>query len=205
MNSITRTIVTATILSLILSGCLNILPKYQEMEWYIQPDGTVLIKDHLYDLYYAGSSTSSAIKTFVKFVEEMEPPILTPAPSEDDTNVFIRLRELQDKYGGLNWLQEVEVPFKEIVKGFDIETADGFYWILFDTNSVTIETNGQTITHPDETKKLIVRWPTNTTYFWFKQTSKCGDEEISLVEFWREYCAVGRDITMLTNKLSRTD
>ena len=202
MNSITRTIVTATILSLILSGCLNILPKYQEMEWYIQPDGTVLIKDHLYDLYYAGSSTSSAIKTFVKFVEEMEPPILTPALSEDDTNVIIRLRELQDKYGGLNWLQEVIAPLETVQKAYDIDTDNGYYWMEFKTNEVIAETNGEIITDPDETDKLIVRWPTNTVYIWYKTTKIDDDEGISFIEFWREYCAVGRDITLLTNKLS---
>ena len=200
MNILIRTCGTVLILLLCLSGCFKIGPASWETEWYIQPGGMVLLKDCLHDLCYVGSSTNKAIKEFAKFIDEMEPPILTPTRSEDDTNTIIRLRELYDKYGSLNWRQEWETPFEDVVKGFDIEIGRGFYWIFFRTNSATVETNGQTITHPDETEKLIVRWPTNTTYFWIKHSYSYDDDTLSLVEFWREYCAVGRDITLLTNK-----
>ena len=202
MNPMTRTIVTVTVLSLILCGCLEFLPKYQETEWHIRTDGTVLLKEYMYDLYYTGSSTSGAIKTFISIINNLEPPILTPTPDKDDTNVIFNLRELQDKYGGLNWMQEVVAPLEKVLEAYDIETENGYYWMEFKTNEVIAETNGETITDPNETDKLIVRWPTNTTFIWYKTTTIDDDKGISFIEFWREYCAVGRDITLLTNKLS---
>ncbi len=203
MNQLTRTIVAVITLSTILSGCLEFLPKYQETELHIRPDGTVLLKEYKYDLYYTGSSTSSAVKTFISIINNLEPPILTPTPDKSDTNVVFILRELQDKYGGLNWLQEVIAPLETVQKAYDIDTDNGYYWMEFKTNEVIAETNGEIITDPDETDKLIVRWPTNTTYIWYKTTTIDDDEGISFIEFWREYCALGRDVGLLTNKYAQ--
>ena len=205
MKPTIRTIVTVITLSITLCGCLDILPRYTETQWYIQPDGTVLLKQYSFDFYYSGSSTSSAIKSFVSLVEDLEPPILTPTPSEDDKDMIILLRELQDKYGGLNLLQELEMPFETMRKGLDMVFTNGYYWIEFDTNKVTAETNGEITTHPEVKEGLLVRWSTNTMYIWYKTTQLDDDDSISLVEFWRQYCANGRDVSLLTNSVKRTE
>ena len=206
MNPLTRTIITIITLSIILSSCVGFLPKYIETQWHIRPDGTALLKQYSYDLYYSGSSTSSAFKSFVSLVEDLEPPILTPTPDKDEKDVIILLRELQDKYGGLNLLQESEAPLEKALKGFGMGVTSGYYWMVFETNIMTAETNGEVTTHPEVDEGLLVRWPTNTTYFWYKTTFIDDDEKISLVGFWREYCALGRDISLLdTNSFLKVE
>ena len=179
-----------------------IFPKYQETEWHIRPDGSVLLKHYSYDMYSPAATTNKAREDFIKLVEDMEPPVLKPTPDPDTTGVMINLRELQEKYGGLNMLQEAVLTAENAAEMLTEITSNGYYWMTFGTNEAAVETNGEIVRLPEVTKELVVRWPTNTVYLWYKETS-LKQHGISMVGFWREYIARGRDLAAFgTNNIT---
>jgi len=189
-----------TALSLLLVSC--IFPKYRETEWHVRPDGSILLKQYSYDMHSPASHTNKAREAFIKLVKDMEPPILTPTPDPDNEGITINLRELQEKYGGVNIMQESLMKREKALELMAAITSNGYYWMEFDTNEVSIETNGELVRHP-ESQGIVVRWPTNMVYLWYKETT-IEEKGISLVGFWREYCAKGQDLAAFgTNEISQ--
>jgi hypothetical protein len=186
---------------LLLLSC--ILPVTSEVEWTIQPDGTMFVRQWSYDLYFQEVSTNKAIKKFIELVKDSEPAIISATPDPDTPGNTILVRELREKYGGLNSLLETVMNRTNALAVLSEISSNGYYWMSFDTNEFTVETNGDVYDTGMPDEKILVRWPTNMTYFWYKTTQK-EVKGIQLVDFWREYVKTGRNIEVFESNMVHT-
>jgi hypothetical protein len=185
---------------LLLLSC--ILPVTSEVEWTIREDGTMFVRQWSYDLYYQEASTNKAIKKFIELIKDSEPAIISATPDPENPGNTILVRELREKYGGLNSLLETVMNKTNTVKVLGEISSNGYYWMSFNTNEFSVETNGDVYDTGTPDEKILVRWPTNMTYFWYK-TTQTEVNGIQLVDFWREYVKAGRNIELFESNMVR--
>jgi hypothetical protein len=177
-----------------------IFPVKNEVEWRIRDDGSLFIRQWSYDLYSPEASTNKALKDFVKLVDDWEPGIISETPHPDNPGSTIIVRELQEKYGGLNSLEETVMDKTTAVEVLSKIASNGYYWMEFNTNDVSVESNGNVYDTGMTNEGIFVRWPTNMTYFWYKTTQK-EVKGVQLVDFWHEYIKAGRNITVFQSNM----
>jgi len=196
-----RHIIQGTVIAgtaLLLLSC--IFPVKNEVEWRIRDDGSLFMRQWSYDLYSPDTSTNKALKDFIKLVEDWEPGIISETPHPDNPGNTIIVRELQDKYGGLNSLEETVMDKTNAVELLSKIASNGYYWLPFDTNEVSVESNGDVYDTGTPDTEILVRWPTNMTYFWYKTTQK-KIKGVQLLDFWREYINAGKDIAVFESNM----
>ena len=110
-----------------------------EVEWRIRDDGSLFIRQWSYDLYSRETSTNKALKDFIKLVKDWEPGIISEKPHPDNPGSTIIVRELQEKYGGLNSLEETVYDKTNAVEMLSEIASNGYYWMEFNTNDVSVE------------------------------------------------------------------
>ena len=181
--------------SLILSSCIYY--KVEEHELVVQAEGRIFERHEKLGLMSSGGTNSESRTDFEKLIKQYEPPIITPTPDKDIQGRIILRRELIRRAGEVDSLEEAIYPDGFRTKIFREIISNGYIWLPFSTNEYYLECNGEIVESYDKgkgkDKGVIVRWPTNTTWIWYKRTLAI-DHDFSFADFYDAFLHAGRVI-----------
>ena len=169
---------------LLITSCIQ--QDVEESEFTVQANGRIFERSEKRGLTSSGKSTNDVQKDFNNLIKKYEPPIISPTPDKNVKGRIILKRELIQRGGRLNTIEEAIYPAGFNTECFQELLSNGFLCLPVNTNECEIETNGDISGNVDKKGTVIIKWPTNSTTLWFKKksTSKKG---VDLLELYNNY------------------